>query len=172
MVNKPVAFLSYTRFDDDYSNGYLTELGAWLSKTVQQLTGQEFPILEDHQDVAWGQSWQARLEQMLDPAAFLVPILTPAFFKNEDCRQEVAQFIKHKNALERNDLILPIYYITVPAMEHPHKTHDWLVQTMQQYQYVDWRTLRLQPFSNPEVRNVLENLAEHIATALAIQPED
>jgi len=64
------------------------------------------------------------------------------------------------------------HYITVPAMEHLQKNHDWPAQTMQQYQYVDWRKLRLQPFSNPEVRTALENLAEHIATTLAVQPED
>lgn len=173
MAHRPAALLSYARSDDE--QGYLTELGAWLSREVESRTGQPFPILQDQQDVAWGQSWQTRLEKMFDAGTFLIPVLTPGFFRSEWCRQEVEQFLEHERTLRREDLIIPIYYLTVPAMERSTKnsqtTPDPLVEIMLQRQYIDWRGLLSQSFRHRAVRNALARMAERIASALAVQSE-
>lgn len=68
--------------------------------------GQEFAIFQDRNDIAWGQNWQARIDQTLDAVTLLIPILTPSFFASPACRQEVTRFVERERTLDRNDLIL------------------------------------------------------------------
>jgi cobaltochelatase CobT len=78
--------MSYVRFDDQYEDGRLTEFCQRLSGEVRLQTGSEFPIFQDRKDIAWGQQWQQRIHESLDAVTFLIPILTPDFFKREACR--------------------------------------------------------------------------------------
>jgi cobaltochelatase CobT len=63
---KPAAFMSYVRFDDQHDDGQLTRFRERLSAEVQAQTGEEFPIFQDRNDIAWGQNWRARIEESLD----------------------------------------------------------------------------------------------------------
>ena len=66
MPGQPAAFMSYASFDDQHDNRRLTQLRERLSAEVQVQTGEEFPIFQDRNDIAWGQSWQKRIDQTLD----------------------------------------------------------------------------------------------------------
>jgi cobaltochelatase CobT len=79
---QPAAFMSYGRFDDKHENGRLTEFQERLSAEVEMQTGDEFPIFQDREDIKWGQNWKERLEETIDDVTFLIPILTPKFFKS------------------------------------------------------------------------------------------
>jgi hypothetical protein len=109
----PAALISYVRFDDKHENGRLSELCQRLSGEVQAQTGEKFFHLPRFEDIAWGQQWQERIFESLDAVTFLIPILTPSFFKSEACRSELEDFIEREKRFKRNDLILPIYYIGV-----------------------------------------------------------
>jgi len=108
-MNKPLAFMSYSHVDD--ADGRLTELRKYLSRETQIQTGDEFPIFQDRDDIRWGQSWKERIEKSLDEVTFLIPIVTPGFFKSEHCRGELRRFLDREKELGRNDLVLPIYYV-------------------------------------------------------------
>jgi hypothetical protein len=164
---KPAALMSYTRFDDEYRHGYLSELGARISREVQLQTGQPFPIFRDTQDIAWGQHWAERISNSLDAVTFLIPILTPGFFKSQWCREELERFLQREAQLGRNDLILPVYFIHIPALEKPDlRERDPLMQTIAARQRIDWRDLRFESFDSPRVRHMLARMAEQIADAL------
>ncbi len=59
----------------------------------------------------------------LGAVTFLIPILTPSFFKSDYCRGEVEKFLDREKQLDRNDLILPIYYFDTPLLNDPDQLH-------------------------------------------------
>ena len=159
---KSLAFLSYTRVDD-YS-GNLTKICELLTCEVQISTGEDFPIFQDHKDIAWGQNWKERIEDSIDASTFLIPILSPSFFKSQPCRDELTLFLERETSLGRGDLILPIYYVDTPVLKDG--TEDELGRLLLTRQFVDWRKLRNKPLDSPEARESLSQLAMQIRDAL------
>jgi TIR domain len=160
----PVAFMSYVHADDKY--GRLTEFRQYLSDEVRIQIGEEFPIFQDH-DIQWGENWRERIEDSLDEATFLIPIITPGFFNSPYCRSELERFLEHEKKLGRNDLILPVYYVSCPLLDDEAKqARDKLAQAIATHQYADWRELRFEPFTAPLVGKTLARLAGQIRNAL------
>jgi F-box protein 11 len=170
---KPAALMSYTRLDDRHSRGYLSELGARISNEVQAQTEIPFPIFRDTQDIAWGERFEERVSHTLDASTLLIPIITPSYFKNEWCRHELERFLQREAQLGRNDLVLPVYFIRVPALEDAAlRDDDPLAQTLAAHQYIDWRDLRFEPFNAPPVRRALEQMAMRIAAVIQTLPNE
>lgn len=164
---KSVAFMSYVRADDEHDKGRLTDFCNLLSKEVKAQTGEEFPIFQDRSDIKWGQNWKGLIEDSLDTVTFLIPIITPSFFKSIACREELERFIKREKNLNRNDLILPVYHISTPLIDDKTKrATDELAQVISDHQLADWRKLRFKSFSSSQVRIALEKLALQIREAI------
>jgi hypothetical protein len=167
MTQMPAAFLSYAHFDNAHNHEYLTQFSQLLSNEVRQQTGQEFPIFQDHNDILWGQNWRDRIEGSLDAATLFIPVITPSFFESAECRREMQRFLQRERQLQRNDLILPVYYVNCPQMDSPaERSTDPLAQSVAERQFADWRDLRFTPFSSPRVRKALAHLATQIRDAL------
>lgn len=167
----PAAFMSYVHFDDQHEHGRLSEFCRRLSGEVRLHTGEEFPIFLDQDDIAWGQQWQERLNESLDAVTFLIPIITPSFFKRPVCRAELERFLEREKQLRRNDLILPVYYINCPLLnDEAQRAADPLAQIIAARQRADWRELRFKPFNSPLVGRMLATMAQQIIAALARQP--
>jgi parallel beta-helix repeat protein len=164
---QPIAFMSYARFNDEHDYGRLTLFRERLSAEIEVQTGEEFPIFYDRKDILWGQNWKERIEDSIDEVTFLIPILTPSFFKSSQCREEVERFIEREKKLGRTDLILPVYYVGCPILDdEAQRTTDELAQVIAGRQYADWRELRFEPFTSPEVGKTLAKLAIQIRDAL------
>ncbi len=166
----PAAFLSYVHDDDKY--GHITKLRERLEDEVRMVVGVEFPIFQDRKDIMWGQSWKLRLEESIDEVTFLIPVITPSFFNSTHCRTELQRFLEREQKLGRGDLILPVYFIDTPLLNDEElRTEDELAQAVASRQYADWRELRFEPFTNPQVGKTLERLARQIRDALPrVQP--
>lgn len=161
------AFMSYTRRDNEYSGGLLTEFRDHLQREVQAQTGRDFAVFQDIEGIKWGQPFRKRIKHALEKAIFLIPIITPTFFQSEFCRQEMRLFLKREQQLGRNDLILPVYFIDCPRMEDPSlQASDDIAQIIAERQYIDWRDLRFQTFDSPETRKALAHMASHIRDAM------
>src|SRR6266446_6941611 len=167
MAKTPLAFLSYAHFDDTHENGKLRRFAERLSGEVRLQTGEEFPIFIDRNNLKWGQEWKARIDQSLDSVTFLIPILTPGYFMSESCRKELDRFVKREEQLERKDLILPIYYVGCSVLEDEAKrAADKLAGVLHERQYKDWRRLRHEPWTTPEVGRLFEQMALEVMEAL------
>jgi hypothetical protein len=163
----PLAFLSYAHFDDAHENGRRRTFAERLSGEVRLQWGEEFPIFIDRNNLKWGQEWKSRIEQSLDDVTFLIPILTPGYFKSEWCRKECLRFLERESSLKRNDLILPVYYVRCPVLEDEAKrAGDELAQLLQQRQYKDWRNFRHEPWTTPEIARQFERMALEVVEAL------
>ena len=163
----PLAFLSYAHFDDVYENGKLKEFAKRLSGEVQLQWGEEFPIFIDSEDVKPGQLWGERIYESLDGVRFLIPIVTPGYLKSDWCRKEFLHFLKRERQLQRNDLILPVYYVRCQWLADPAKwAGDEVAQVLAERQYQDWCNLRHEPWTTPEVGRRFEQIALQIVEAL------
>lgn len=167
MKRQAIAFMSYVRFQDDHDEGRLTEFRQRLSVEVRVHTGEEFPIFQDRNDIQWGQNWKQRIEESLDEVVFLIPIITPGFFKSPACRDELKRFLEREKKLKRNDLILPVYYVDCPLLNDEAKLKsDKLAQVIASHNYADWRELRFEPLTSPQVGKTLAKLAIQVRDAL------
>jgi len=169
--SRSTAFMSYAHIDDRLNRGYLTEFCECLSGEVCLHLGEEFPIFMDRKDIKWGDSWKKRIEESIDGTTFLIPIISPGFFKSQNCRNELNLFLERERELERDDLILPIYLIDTPLLNDKiKKNQDKLAQTIASRQYADWRGLRFEDLGSGAVRRELSKLAAHIRNALDSMP--
>ena len=167
MSHKPVAFMSYVRLDDQHEAGRLTQFRERLSGEVRMQTGEAFDIFQDRNDIAWGQQWKKRIDESLDAVTFLIPIITPAFFKSPACREEFERFLKREEKLDRTDLILPVYYVECGMLSDEAKREkDPLAKAIGARRYAEWRELRFEPFTSPEVGKRLAGMARQIVEAL------
>jgi TIR domain len=114
MSGPPAAFMSYARFNDKHDEGQLSQFRERLAAEVQVQTGEEFAIFQDRNDIAWGENWRQRIDGALDTVTFLLAVITPGFFRSSACRGEVERFLIRESELGRQDLILPVYYVSVP----------------------------------------------------------
>lgn len=170
-MNKSVAFMSYAHRDDKY--GHLTQLRKDLRDEVGRQLGEDFEIFQDRDAIKWGQNWKKRIEDSLDGVTFLIPIITPSFFNSRHCRDELQRFLDHEKDLDRDDLVLPIYYIDSALLEDDRKREsDKLAQIVADRQLADWRDLRFEPFDSPRVRKELSRLATQICDALERASEE
>lgn len=169
MTDPPEAFLSYTRLDDEFFGGAITSLRKLLELGVQVVTGDRtFKIFQDVDGIEFGQQWQQRLNQAISTSELLIPIVTPLFFKSDPCRDELSRFIAHEKDLGRDDLILPIYFVTTPLLERPELIKDDpLASEIGSRQRHDWRVQADLPLNDPQIRRAVRELAEKIAVALA-----
>jgi CheY-like chemotaxis protein len=162
------AFLSYTRTDDEYFGGNISSLRKLLELGVRAVTGdQTFAIFQDVDGIELGQQWERRIGHAISSAKFLIPILTPCFLGSHACRDELGKFVEHEKALARDDLILPIYFITVPSLEKAElRNADPLAIELSKRQRYDWRERSELPINDPSVRRAARELSQKIAQAL------
>src|SRR5215217_6051267 len=164
-MNRPAAFMSYA--DPDNARGRLTTLSEHLSRGVIMRIGTDFEVFLDRNSTEWAQNWKERIEESFDQVTFLIPIITPSFFDSQTCREELRQFLDVEKEVERNNLILPIYYIDTPLLDDAEKRQaDDLILAIHTRQYVDLRKLHNMPFGSPEVLRKLRELADRIIYAL------
>lgn len=148
--------MSYAHIDDQSDGERLTALHDYLSKAISSQLGQPFTILR-RKDIPWGQNITKSIANMLNEVMFLIPIITPGFFKDETCREEVRLFLKQEKYLGRDDLIFPIYYINYDGWET-----DELAQVVLQPKPIDWRDERFKDFHALEVQEKLNAIALYI----------
>lgn len=160
----PVAFWSYVQEDDKHEGGRITSLRERLEGEIRAQTGSPFPIFQDRNDLQWGDHWKSRIESTVKNVTFLVPIITPSYFRSQACRNEFEVFLKRESTLGLTNLIFPIYYITASQLR-VEKIDDVLVDTIRSRQWADWRELRFEALEAAIVRKEIARLATSIAAA-------
>jgi formylglycine-generating enzyme required for sulfatase activity len=162
-MRNPAAFISYARRDDAAYGGRITGLRERLQDLVASAIGRDFEIFQDRQAIAWGQHWPTRLDEGLEEALFLIPILTPSYFNSEACRAELETFLELERRSGRKDRVLSLYFLTAPVYE---QKADSLAAILHERQHRDWRNLRIDPLGSAKVRRALDSLAGELAAAI------
>jgi formylglycine-generating enzyme required for sulfatase activity len=164
----PHAFLSYTRLDDEAHGGLITGLRRRLELRVRAITGdRDFTIFQDVDGIEFGQHWPSRLDEALAGARFLIPMLSPLFFRSAACRDELAKFLELEQRAGRQDLILPVYLRQAPVLERADlRAADPLARAISDRQRRDWRRYAALALDHPDHDGAIWELAEAVAAAV------
>jgi hypothetical protein len=114
MTTNPLVCISYAKFDDEFEGGALNRFRDALSRTLRFISGDEVSIFQESTGIELGQPVQERISQSLNEVVVLVPVLTPSFFKDPTCQNILTHFLERERQLGQNDLVLAVYYQSVP----------------------------------------------------------
>jgi CheY-like chemotaxis protein len=167
-MTQPLAFLSYTRKDDEFFGGYISAFRKTLENAVHVVSGQEtFSIFQDVEGIVIGENWRKKLADVIQDSSFFVPMLSPLFFNSKPCRAEIELFLAHEKALGRDDLLLPIYFLSSAKLEkEEERDKDPIASQIAARQMFDWREKANVPLQEPAARAAILNLAGQISAAI------
>lgn len=142
MASDLQGFWSYVRNDDKGMHGAIKRLAQHVKDEYGVLTGQELDLFFDSASLKWGDDWDSQIRQALEATTFFIPIITPRYFASKECRKELLSVAKQAEQLDRTSLILPLYFVDVPAM-NDENSDDPAIRLIAKRHREDWRTLRL-----------------------------
>jgi hypothetical protein len=165
-----VGFFSYSREDDQGSRGALSALRDAIQSELSAQLGRshtDFRVWQDKAAIPLGTLWENQIRDAINQSAFFVPIVTPRAMRSQHCTFEFESFLAREAELGRDDLVFPILYIPVPALEDEKVwRQDPVLKIVGTRQYLDWRDLRHLEHNSPEVRQKVERFCRNISSAL------
>jgi len=165
-----VGFFSYSRHDDAGSHGALSALRTHIQGELRGQLGRTtktFRLWQDQEAIPSGTLWESEIKTAVAQSVFFIPIITPTVVKSPYCKFELESFLAREKELGRDDLVFPILYIDVPALEdNLRRQNDPVLSLIAKRQYVDWRKLRHRDIRTTEVSEAAERFCTHIRDAL------
>jgi hypothetical protein len=114
-----IGFFSYSREDDLDSVGALSALRTRIQGELRgQLgrTAKTFRLWQDKEAIPSGTLWENEIKNAVAQSIFFIPIITPTVIASPYCKLELESFLAREAVLGRDDLVFPILYIDVPAL--------------------------------------------------------
>jgi TIR domain len=175
-----VGFFSYSRADDEGSKGKLSRLREFIQEELRAQLGRtnaDFRLWQDQAAIAHGELWENKIKSAVAESVFFIPIITPTAIRSRECKFEFDAFLAREKELGRDNLIFPILYIPVPALEdNRRRLEDQLLSIIHSRQYEDLRNLRhLDAFSSEAVALRVQKFCANIVRALEqnwLSPEE
>ena len=174
-----IGFFSYSREDDEAFRGTLSALREGIQRELSAQLGRSkknFRLWQDQAAIAPGKLWEKEIKTAIDQSVFFIPIVTPRAVNSTYCKFEFETFLAREAAIGRNDLVFPIVYISVAALESDASWRDDpVLSTIARRQYVDWRPLRHLDAQTTVAREQIERLCQKIVETLRepwISPEE
>ena len=165
-----VGFFSYSREDDEAFEGMLSALRDAIQRELSAQLGRSktnFRLWQDQKAIAPGKLWETEIKKAVEQAVFFIPIVTPRAVNSHYCKFEFEAFLAREQAIGRADLVFPLLYIRVPALEsEAHWRAHSVLSIVGMRQYVDWRPLRHLDVRTPAVREQIERFCDKIVEAL------
>jgi formylglycine-generating enzyme required for sulfatase activity len=165
-----IGFFSYSREDDADSHGALSALRNRIQGELRGLLGRTaktFRLWQDKEAIPAGTLWESEIKSAAAQSVFFVPIITPTVVASPYCRFELESFLAREAELGRGDLVFPILYIDVPALDDAvRRQNDPVLSLIASRQYLDWRELRYLDIDSTEVKRQVGRFCTHIRDAL------
>ena len=165
-----VGFFSYSREDDTDSDGALSALRTRIQAGLRgQLgrTAKTFRLWQDKEAIPSGTLWESEIKNAVAQSVFFIPIITPTVIASPYCHFELESFLAREAELGRDDLVFPILYIDVPALEDAtRRQNDPVLSLIAKRQYVDWREIQYLDIDSTEVKRQVGRFCTHIRDAL------
>jgi hypothetical protein len=160
MLAMTTGFWSYSQEDDRSDKGRIRKLAADLMDEFNLIAAHPLNVFVDREAIEWGQEWRARIDSSLTEATFLIAIITPRFFRREECRRELLEFYGQAKSSDLEKLLCPILYIDVEDLTPGND--DEVMSIVARTQLADWRELRLKADDSAEYRGAVNKLAQRI----------
>ena len=162
-----VGFFSYSREDDQDSEGALSALRDRIQRELRGQLGRALRLWQDREAIPPGRLWESEIKAAIEQSVFFIPIVTPRAMNSKYCRVEFDLFLDREAELGRDDLVFPIHYIRVRGLEDEARWRDDpVLSVIGKRQYVDWRAFRQEQMTETRVRVAIERFCEKIIDAL------
>jgi TIR domain len=162
----PIGFWSYGRHDDEHSDGALSALRVRVGKELKLLYGEDVDIFLDSEAISFGATWNIKISEAIGKTTFFIPIVTPRFFKSENCIDELNMFREREKILGRNDLIFPLQYINISDLRPNETPFPKELEFIKSRQIFDFESYRCNDLKEKEVQNHLNKFATTIRRTL------
>ncbi len=163
-MGKAQGFWSYVQSDDLAEAGRIRRLAEDIAAQYEMATGEPLQLFLDQISLKWGDDWRKRVDGFLESAAFFIPVITPRYFMSRECRREFRNFVERSEALGISELILPLYYMNVQALNSDSSDDD-LVDLVRRFQWMDWRDLRFKAIETEDYRRALSAVVDRLVAA-------
>jgi TIR domain len=171
-----VGFFSYSRQDDQHSQGALSALRTRIHSELRLQLGRDVRVWQDTAAIPEGALWEDEIKRAIAESVFFIPIVTPSTVGSRHCRFEFGSFLEREAALGRSNLIFPLLYIRVPALENEAQwRQDDVLKIIGARQYIDWHRLRHRGLGDPDIAEKIEQYCGNIVEGLRrpwIAPEE
>jgi hypothetical protein len=169
-LSELVGFFSYSREDDEDSDGALSRLRERIQRELRSQLGRSrrnFRLWQDAAAIAHGRLWEDEIKRAVAESVFFIPIVTPTAVRSGYCKLEFNAFLAREAELGRADLVFPILYIPVAALDdEQHWRTDPVLNIIGTRQYMPWQKLRHLPSDSTEVGIEVERFCANIVRAL------
>src|SRR5262245_195986 len=102
-----VGFFSYSREDDEGSDGKLSKLRERIQEELRAQLGRtkkDFSLFQDQAAIRSGTLWEEEIKSAVGQSVFFIPIITPTTVKSSFCKIEFDAFLTREKELGRTDL--------------------------------------------------------------------
>jgi TIR domain-containing protein len=161
-VPSVAGFWSYAHSDNENDENGILNLAERLRGEYELLTAESLELFIDRGELLWGDDWRERIALALERVTFFIPIITPTYFRRQECRAELLRFSREAKERGAERLILPVYYIGVPEFEDDEIPADEAMAIVKPLQRQDLRRLRLESRDGAGYRTLVNSLAERI----------
>ncbi len=139
MPSEPFAYISYAAPDN--KEGFVIRVQERIAHELQVQTGEQNLIAWDVVRMRPGNGWSREAQQYTQSARFLIPVISPTYFKNEICKRELEVFAE-KETRAGVPLIFLIYYVEAAEMEAERGAKPAWADTLRGRETVDMRKFR------------------------------
>ena len=165
-----VGFFSYSRDDDEAYKGRLSALREAIQQELGAQLGRSkatFRLWQDKAAITPGKLWETEINNAVTQSAFFIPIVTPRMVNSRYCQFEFDAFQTREKMLSRSDLIFPILYVPVAALQDEAQWRDHpVLSVIGKRQYVDWQLFRYSDVQSPTQLEAIAQFCATIADAL------
>jgi hypothetical protein len=159
-----VGFWSYVRQDDEGDHGRILALADDLREQYRIQTAEKLELFVDRESVEWGDAWKERIDTAIAGTTFFIPIITPSYLRSPECRRELLKFVREAERLGLTQLLMSLYWVTVPALENnPEESDDEAVRFLERYNWENLRDERLEERDSSAYRKAITALAVKLA---------
>jgi hypothetical protein len=159
-----VGFWSYVREDDEGDHRRIRALADDLREQYRIQTAEKLELFVDRESIEWGDAWKKRIDTAIAGTTFFIPIITPSYLLSPECRRELLKFVREAERLGLAQLLMSVYWVTVPALEgNPEEADDEAIRFLAKYNWQDLRDERLEERDSSAYRKAVSALARKLA---------
>jgi hypothetical protein len=126
-------------------------------------TGDDLILHTDRTTTEWSAEWRDRVHDGPNATTFLIPIITPRYFRQPECRAELVDFTTRARNLGLAAQVLPIVYTHTRELADPGND-DAAVALVRRMRHEKWHDLRTDDESSPAHRRAVCRIAGRLAT--------
>jgi hypothetical protein len=152
MDGSVAVFFSYAQADDNCEQHRIRRLAELVRNEYSLVTGRDLTLLGHHSAVGW----------RVDVDTFFVPVITPRYFREPECRRELLDFTVRARDLGAAELLVPIVYTRTRELDDPRNT-DEAVAVIRRTHHENWRDLRTDDERSTAHRRAVCRLAARLA---------